>query len=282
MTGIPQPQTLKLKGHIKKNNVVVLIDSGSTHNFLDATMAKRLNIFSFPLPNMKVMVPDGKRIEKVGKCHKVLMPLTTKYRGGQKYKLHGFQAPENQIVSSSQMMKMIRKGAPAYVIQCHQLEMLSANMTSEESPEIQDLIRKHEKVFQGLPLKMLPNREIEHKIEVKAGSDQVNIKPYRYPHHQKTEIERLIQDLLKCGIISKSKSPYAAPMVLVRKKDGSFRLCFDYRGLNKITIRKKFPIPFIDEMLDELHGARYFSKLDLRSGYYQIRIRLEYIPKTAS
>jgi len=154
-------------------------------------------------------------------------------------------------------------------------------MNNEESPEVQDLVRKHEEVFQDLPLKMLPNREIEHTIEVKAGSDPVNIKPYRYPHHQKTEIERLIQDLLKCGIITKSKSPYAAPVVLVRKKDGSFRLCIDYRGLNKITIKNKFPIPFIDEMLDELHGASYFSKLDLRSGYYQIRIRLEDIPKTA-
>ena len=92
---------------------------------------------------------------------------------------------------------MSRKGAPTYVVQCHQLEMLFANMTSEESPEIQDLIRKHEKVFQDLPMKMSPNREIEHTIEVKAGSDLVNIKPYRYPHHQKTELERLIQDL-KC------------------------------------------------------------------------------------
>ena len=144
MTGISQPQTLKLKGHIKKNNVVVLIDSGSTHNFLDATVAKRLNIFSFPLPNMKVMVANGKKIEKVGKCHKVnlqiqdfnlespfftvplggvdvvlgiqwLRTLGTyaanhqvqfiKFKwGGQKYKLHGFQAPENQVISSSQMM----------------------------------------------------------------------------------------------------------------------------------------------------------------------------------
>ena len=74
----------------------------------------------------------------------------------------------------------------------------------------------------------------------------------------------MTQDLLKCGVISKSKSPYATPVMLVRKKDGSFRLCINYKGLNKVTIKNKFPISFIDEMMDELHGAKYFSKLDLR------------------
>ena len=78
----------------------------------------------------------------------------------------------------------------------------------------------------------------------------------------------------------KSRSPYAAPVVLVSERDGSFRLCIDYRGLNKITIKQKFPIPFIDEMRGELHGAEYFSKFDLRSGYYQIRVRLEGIKNT--
>ena len=70
--------------------------------------------------------------------------------------------------------------------------------------------------------------------------------------------------MLKCGVISKSRSPYAAPVVLVRKEDGSLRLCIDYIGLNKVTIKNKFPIPFIDEMIDDLHGAKYFSKLVLR------------------
>ena len=79
----------------------------------------------------------------------------------------------------------------------------------------------------------------------------------------------------------KEQNPLCRSSVLVRKKDGSFKLCIDYRGLNKVTIKNKFPIPFIDEMMDELHGAKYFSKLDLRSCYYQIRVRLEDVTKTA-
>ena len=115
-------------------------------------------------------------------------------------------------------MKMIRKGAPAYIVQCHHLEMLSTKRNYEESPQVQEIVQKHEKVFQDLLMKMPPNWEIEHTIEVKAGSNPFNIKPYHYPHHHKTEIEKIIQDLLKCGVISKSKSSYAAPAILVRKK----------------------------------------------------------------
>jgi len=121
-------------------------------------------------------------------------------------------------------------------------------------------------------MQLPPERSIEHIIEVKLGANPIKVKPYWYPHHHKTKIERLVQDLLKCGVITKSRSPYASLVVLVRKKDESFRLCIDYRGLNKITIKNKFPIPFIDDMLDELHDMKYFSKLDLRSGYYQIRV----------
>ena len=90
-----------------------------------------------------------------------------------------------------------------------------------------------------------------------------------------------MQELLKAGIITRNKSPFFALVILVRKKDGSYRLYIYYRELNKVTIKDKFPIPFIDELLDELHGAKYFSKLDLKSWYYQILIREENVPKTA-
>jgi hypothetical protein len=178
------------------------------------------------------------------------------------------------------MEKIIQKGETAYMIQFHQMEIQDSEQYDSRVEEVQEILQKHKKVFQYLPMELPLERRIEHIIEVNPGSSPIKVRPYRYPHHHKTEIERLVQDLLNCGVITKNISPYATPVVLVQKKDKYFRLCIDYQGLNKITIKNKFPIPFIDEMLDELHGAKYFSKLDLRSGYYQIRVRLEDVAKT--
>jgi hypothetical protein len=95
------------------------------------------------------------------------------------------------------------------------------------------------------------------------------------------ELKKQLAELMEKGFITESKSPYGAPVLFVKKKDGTLRMCIDYRALNKITIKNKYPLPRIDELLDRLLGAKYFSKIDLRSGYHQVRIAEEDVPKTA-
>ena len=96
--------------------------------------------------------------------------------------------------------------------------------------------------------------------------------PYHHPRRFKDEIEKAIKELLVMGHIKPSSSPFAYSVVLVLKKDGTMRMCIDYRALNKKTIKNWYPIPRIDELMDELHGVVFFSKIDLRSGYHQINI----------
>lgn len=148
-------------------------------------------------------------------------------------------------------------------------------------PQIQGLLQKYLEVFSNLPKGLPPSRGFQHVIELEANSKPVIIKSYRHPKVFRDEIEKTIAGLLESGHIRPSCSPFASPVVLVKKKNGTTRLCIDYRPLNKKTIKNRYPIPRVDELIDELHGAMYFSKIDLRSGYHQIRMRDEDVYKTA-
>jgi hypothetical protein len=117
-------------------------------------------------------------------------------------------------------------------------------------------------------------------IELEEGATPVITTPYRHPKKFKDEIEKAIKELLAMGHIRPNRSPFTSSVVLVLKKDGTLRMCIDYRVLNKKMIKNHYPIPRIDELMDELHGVVFFSKIDLRSGYHQINIREQDIEKT--
>jgi hypothetical protein len=108
----------------------------------------------------------------------------------------------------------------------------------------------------------------------------INCKPYHYSPHHKTEIENQVQQLLQVGFIAHSHSPFTSPILLVKKKDGSWRFCVDYRKLNDLTIKNKFPMPVIEEILDGLAGVRWLTKLDMRSSYHQVISFDDFFPKT--
>jgi hypothetical protein len=148
-------------------------------------------------------------------------------------------------------------------------------------PNIQRILHKHKWVFEPIPPGKPPDRGFEHIIELEEGAKPVIDTPYRHPKKHKDKIESAIKELLAMGHIRPSSSPFASSVVLVKKKDGTMRMCIDYRALNKRTIKNKYPIRRIDELLDELHGAVYFTKIDLRSGYHQIKTREQDIHKTA-
>nr|GEU63806.1 transposon Ty3-G Gag-Pol polyprotein [Tanacetum cinerariifolium] len=140
----------------------------------------------------------------------------------------------------------------------------------------------HEKIVRipvegGLP----PQREVEFCIDLIPGATPVAKSPYRLAPSEMQELSEQLQELQDNGFIWPSHSPWGAPVLFVKKNDGSFRMCIDYRELNKLTIKNRYPLPRIDDLFDQLQGARYFSKIDLRSGYYKLRVHDDDISKTA-
>ena len=129
----------------------------------------------------------------------------------------------------------------------------------------------------GLP----PIREVEFTIELLPWTAPISIKPYRMAPTELGELKLQLQELLSIGFIRPSVSPWGAPVLFVKKRDGSLRMCIDYRRLNHVTIKNKYPLPRIDELFDQLQGAAYFSKIDLRSEYYRLLVRESDVPRTA-
>lgn len=208
------------------------------------------------------------------------------YMAGRFVTLVGEQAQGAQIAEYQHLKRIVTTNSVAelYTIgwanSNHGPETLSTKLPAETPADLAQLLQTYAQVFEtprGLP----PQRIYDHRILLPANTPPVKVRPYRYAFAKKDSIEEIVKQMLEEGIIRPSSSPFSAPVILVKKKDGTWRFCTDYRALNAVTIKDSFPIPTVDELLDELHGAVYYSKLDLRSGYHQILVHPEDCHKTA-
>ena len=169
-----------------------------------------------------------------------------------------------------------------YAFVCKEALFSFEDVPSSLPPAVTNILQEFADVFpQDVPPGLPPIRGIEHQIDLIPGASLPNRAPYRTNPEETKEIMRQVQELLDKGYIRESLSPCAVPIILVPKKDGTSRMCVDCRGINNITIRYRHPIPRLDDMLDELSGSTIFSKVDLRSGYHQIRMKLGDEWKTA-
>ncbi|GJT26861.1 putative reverse transcriptase domain-containing protein [Tanacetum coccineum] len=183
------------------------------------------------------------------------------------------------IISCTKTQKYMEKGFPIFLahVTTREIEDKSEKKRLEDVPIVQDFPEVFPEDLPGLP----PTRQVEFQIDLVPGAAPVARAPYRLAPSEMKELSEQLKELSDKGFIRPSSSPWGAPVLFVKKKDGSFRMCIDYRELNKLTVKNRYPLPRIDDLFDQLQGSSVYSKIDLRSGYHQLRVREEDIPKTA-
>jgi hypothetical protein len=190
----------------------------------------------------------------------------------------GGQPQAVRTLSFLQARRLIRKGCEPFLVTVKGTD----NPEPEEvvDPKVKHLMEEFKTVFDDLPPGLPPDRGAPFTVET-GDSNPVFSRGYRHTPKEREQVEDQIKDYLEKGWIQPSSSPYGAAVLFVQKKDGSLRMCVDYRGLNKVTVKDRFPLPRIDDLIDKLYGATMFTSLDLRSGYHQIRVAEKDVHKTA-
>ncbi|KAL0537392.1 hypothetical protein IC582_026370 [Cucumis melo] len=305
--------TLPVLGHY----ALVLFDSGSSHSFISSAFVSHACLEVEPLHHvLSVSTPSGECMlskEKVKACqieiagHVIEVTLIVldmldfdvilgmdwlaanhasidcsrkevtfnpplmasfKFKGGGSKSLP-------QVISAIRASKLLSQGTWGILASVVDTREVDVSLSSE--PVVRDYPDVFPEELPGLP----PHREVEFAIELEPGTVPISRAPYRMAPAELKELKVQLQELLDKGFIRPSVSPWGAPVLFVKKKDGSMRLCIDYRELNKVTVKNRYPLPRIDDLFDQLQGATVFSKIDLRSGYHQLRIKDEDVPKTA-
>ncbi|GKC13031.1 putative reverse transcriptase domain-containing protein [Tanacetum coccineum] len=223
------------------------------------------------LANHRAVIVCDEKIVRIPYGDEVLIVQGDRDVKGEKSKL--------SIISCTKTQKYIERGClifPAQVTK-KETEDESEEKRLEDVPTIRDFPEVFPEDLPGLP----PSRQVEFQIDLVPGVAPVARAPYRLAPTELQELSTQLQELSDKGFIRPSSSPWGAPVLFVKKKDGSFRMCIDYCELNKLTVKNRYPLPRIDDLFDQLQGSRVYSKIDLRSGYHQLRVRGEYILKIA-
>jgi hypothetical protein len=304
--GVQGKKTMRLQGLIQHQEVLILVDSGSSSTFIRAELVQELGLVTTKTKPAIITVADGGQLQcdSMVEGHTFVSDakvLSIKYydiilgadwleqhspmwvhwkkrkmrftHKGHRITLRGVADCTSSCLKlkSRKLRGLLKHGGVSHMVQ---LNRVSTKQPTLIPAEVQHLVSEYESIFQK-PTSLPPARQFDHHISLVPGVQPVNIKPYRYSPLQKDEIERQVAEMLSNGVIQPSVSPFASPVLLVKKKDGSWRFYIDFRQLNAITIKNKYPLPIVDELLDELHGAKYFTKLDMSSGYHQIRLAPE-------
>ncbi|KAD4584125.1 hypothetical protein E3N88_21726 [Mikania micrantha] len=256
ITGVPSYSTMKIVGAIE--------------------YLFKANLLVIPLSNYDIVL-GIQWLQTLNDIVWNFKNLTMKFKVNKvTYELKGTKEVGVGLCSMEKMTKMLVTGENVVQAQLFSLQTAEGSHFQHENKvgdlhsdaQLESLLNSFQNIFE-IPKGLPPSRSCDHRILLKDEKVNLNLKPYRYMGIQKTVIEDMTQELLDTGVIRNSTSSFAAPVVLVKKKDGSWRMCVDYRRLNEATVKDGFPIPLIEELFDELGGASVFSKLDLRSGYHQ-------------
>nr|GEU41078.1 putative reverse transcriptase domain-containing protein [Tanacetum cinerariifolium] len=249
---------------LNQNLVKVLFDSRADKSFISISLASMLNIPPIILDTTyDIEMANGNLVDYIGSFDVVIgMDWLSKNHAKVIYDEKVVHIPiEDEIL----------------IIQAKVMEKKSNGKGLEDIPVVREFTKVFPKELPGLP----PVRQLEFQIELVPGVAPVARAPYRLAHSEMQELSNQLQELADRGFIRPSTSPWGAPVLFVKIKDGSFRMCINYRELNKLTIKNHYPLPRIDDLFDQLQGSSVYSKIDLRSGYHQLRVRNKDIPKTA-
>ena len=181
----------------------------------------------------------------------------------------------SNVISTMQAKRFMRKGCETFLAMI--LDSKRGQVDVEKIPVVREFPDVFPEELPGIPLE----REVDLAIEIVPGIVPMSRAPYRMAPTELKELKSQLQELLDKGFIRPSVSSWGATVLFMKKKDGTLRMCIDYRQINKVTVKNRYPLSRVEDLFDQLKGASIFSKIDLRSGYYQLRVKEVDVPKTA-